>query len=331
MRIVIISLLFLFGWNTAVQSSTTIKFATLAPEGSTWLKVMQEFNEAVQKGTNGEVKFKIYSSGKQGDEKDVLRKIRINQLQSAGFTGVGLGEILPEVRILDAPFLFKNHDEVDYAANKFFDKFAKKFEENGFILLGWAEVGFVYIYTNTPVSTIDDFKGVKMWMWEGDPLAGATFKAFNINPTPLSISDVYTSLQTGLVDGVYISPMACVGLQWFTKVKYVVDIPLANSSGAVLVSKRAFDKLTAEQQGAVKEQGRIFFSKLTRLSRRDNVLSTEQLTKRGIKKITFTDQKTLDRIEEIGVQARRDLIGKLYSKELLEEMESAINEFRSKK
>jgi TRAP-type C4-dicarboxylate transport system substrate-binding protein len=201
-----------------VFGQTKIRFATVAPEGSTWMKVMREYANAVEDATNNEIEFKIYPGQVAGDEKDVLRKIRIGQLDSGGFTGVGLGEILPEVRIMDSPFLFRSYEEVDFVAEHFYNYFSKKFEEKGFILLGWAEVGFVYVFTNKPINALEDMNGVKMWMWEGDPIAEATFRAFNISPIPLSITDVLTSLQTNLINGVYISPYACTVVQWHTKV-----------------------------------------------------------------------------------------------------------------
>ena len=126
-----------------IFGQTKIRFATVAPEGSTWMKVMKEYVKAVKDATNNEVTFKVYPGQVAGDEKDVLRKIRIGQLDSGGFTGVGLGEIVPEVRILDSPFLFKSHEEIDYVSSRLFDYFSQKFEEKGFILLGWAEVGCV--------------------------------------------------------------------------------------------------------------------------------------------------------------------------------------------
>ncbi len=309
-------------------SGQTIKFATLAPEGTTWMHVMNAFSESVAEATNGEVTFKIYPGSVQGDDKDVLRKIRINQLHSAGFTGVGLGEILPEVRILDAPFLFRNHKEVDYVKNKFMDRFAEGFEKKGFILLGWAEVGFVYIFTNKPINSLDDFKGVKMWMWEGDPLAEATFKSFGISPIPLSVVDVLTSLQTGLVDGVYTAPLACVSMQWFTKTKYVLDIPLANANGAVLLSKRMYNKLSPEHREIVMEKGKEYFRELVRKGREDNEKSMQAILDYGIEKMEISDTETRLRYEAIGAKARQELVGKLYDQELLTDMENAVAEFR---
>lgn len=308
-----------------------VKFATVAPEGSTWITVMKEFNEAVQDATNGEVKFRIYAGMVQGDEKDVLRKIRINQLHSGGFTGVALGTILPEIRILDSPFLFKNYEEVDYVYDKFHDRFTQNFQKEGFILLGRAEVGFVYVFTNEPVRNVEGFKGIKMWMWEGDPLAEATFKAFNINPIPLSLTDVLTSLQTGMIDGVYTSPLACIATQWFTKTKYMINVPLTNSFGAVLISKRIFNKLTRDQQAILREKGKEYFDKLTQLSRIDNEKSIEAMLKAGIQKIEITDPVELKNFEEVGRKTRQDLVGKLYDQQLLNGIESALKEFRTSK
>jgi len=315
----------------AFAQEVTIKFATLAPDGSTWMNVMKDFSKSLKEKSDGDINFKIYAGGIQGDEKDVIRKIRINQLHSAGFTGVGLGTILPEARILDTPFLFKNKDEVDFIAKKFFDRFANGFEKEGYILLGWAEVGWVYIYSNKPIKSKEDMKGVKMWMWEGDPIAKATFQAFDVNPIPLSITDVLTSLQTGLIGGVYSSPLACVALQWHTKVDYVLDVPLANSNGAVLISKRMFNKLTEKQQKILKEEGKKYFNTLTRLSREDNEKAKETMFEYGMKKTQVSDPALIAEFEKRGKAARNALVGSLYDQNLLNDVEGDLKTFRESK
>jgi TRAP-type C4-dicarboxylate transport system substrate-binding protein len=294
-----------------VFGQTKIRFATVAPEGSTWMKVMREYANAVEDATNNEIEFKIYPGQVAGDEKDVLRKIRIGQLDSGGFTGVGLGEILPEVRIMDSPFLFRSYEEVDFVAEHFFDYFSKKFEEKGFILLGWAEVGFVYVFTNKPINALEDMNGVKMWMWEGDPIAEATFRALNISPIPLSITDVLTSLQTNLINGVYISPYACTVVQWHTKVKYMLDLPLADSNGAILISKKKFNRLSDTEKETLKKLSSEYFDQLTQLSRKDNAESLQLLKETGITFTTIDDKNNIDSFYESGKKARRDLIGKL--------------------
>lgn len=312
-------------------AGTKIKFATLAPDGSTWMNVMKDYAKAVKDATNGEIKFKIYPGGVSGDEKDVLRKMRIGQLHSAGFTGVGLGEILPEVRILDAPFLFNSYEEVDYVSSRLFDYFSEKFEKKGYVLLGWAEVGFVYVMTNQPVKSLADMSGVKMWMWEGDPIAKATFSSINISPIPLSITDVLTSLQTNLIDGVYVSPLGCVALQWHTKVKYLLDLPLADSNGAVLITKKQFNKLDAEQQATLLKLSKEYFGKLTQMSREDNAKSLDLIKEAGIQFTEINDPAALGSFKKTGKQARQALVGKLYDQALLDRVEGMLTEFRAKK
>ena len=307
----------------------TIKFATLAPEGSTRINVMREYDQAIRKESGGRLGFKIYPGGVAGDEKDVIRKIRLNQFQSAGITGVGIGEIAKSARILDAPFLFRDHAEVDDVLNQYDAEFRREFEAGGYELLGWAEVGFVYVFTNTPVTKVEDMRNVKMWEWEGDPVAEATFQAFGINPIPLSITDVLTSLQTGLVNGMYTSPLAGVSLQWYTATKYMLNLPLTNASGAVVISKREFDKMPANLQEILLRNGKLYMRKLTEQSRRDNEKSLDVLRKN---KIIFMkpDEKELVRYDEIGKAARRLMVGKLFSADLLARVEKSVADFRAK-
>jgi TRAP-type C4-dicarboxylate transport system substrate-binding protein len=284
----------------------------------------------LRKQTNGEVGFKIYGGGVLGDEKDVLRKIRIGQLHAGGFTGAGLGEVSKAVRILDTPFLFRNYEEVDFIYDKFNDVFAESFSKNGYELLGWAEVGFVYVFAKNPVATLEDMQKTKMWVWQGDQVAEATFKAFGINPIPLSVIDVMTALQTNMVEGVYSSPLATVALQWNTKVNYMMEVPLADASGAVLVSNRMFKKIPEQHQQTLKNLGQKFMRKLTELSREDNVKAIETLKKNGIKLLPPPDESTLNDYYKVGETARSSLVDKFYSKRLLEQVESALEDFRIK-
>jgi len=327
-RITNLIICFLFVTSIGFAQKHTIKFATLAPDGSTWMNIMQEFDQELRKQTNGEVGFKIYGGGVLGDEKDVLRKIRIGQLHSGGFTGAGLGEISKTVRILDTPFLFRNYDEVDFIYNKFNEIFTESFSKNGYELLGWAEVGFVYVFAKNPVATLEDMQKTKMWVWQGDQVAEATFKAFGLNPIPLSVIDVMTALQTNMVEGVYNSPLGAVALQWNTKVKYMMEVPLADASGAVLVSNRMFKKIPKQHQQILKDLGQKYMRKLTLLSREDNVKAIETLKKNGIKILPPPDEATLKDYYKVGESARSSLVDKFYSKSLLKQVESALVDFR---
>lgn len=321
-------LLALSGSNVAAQQFT-IKFATIAPENSTWMTVMRSYDAAVRKESGGRLGFKIYAGGVQGEDKDVIPKIRLGQLQSAGLTGIGLGKIAPQLRILDSPFLFASYDEVDHLYDALDGELSKALLDNGFVNLGWAEVGFIYVFTNTPVRSAADMKGVKMWMWEGDPIATAAFKIFDIQPIPLSVIDVLTSLQTGLINGAYNAPYACIVLQWNTRLKYMMNVPLANASGAVVVSKAQYDKLPADLQEILVRNGRKFMRELTLKSRKENADAIVTLGKTGIQIVEAGGPQALQEYAAAGRRARQSLVGKLYDQTFLERIEKTIADYRA--
>ncbi len=306
-----------------------IKFASLAPEGSAWMNLMHDLDNAVRDATNGEVGFKLYPGGVQGDEPDVLRKMRFNQIHAAGFTGNGIGDILPEARVLELPFLFHNKDEIDYIINHYTDRFDKAFREQGYVLLGWTEVGYVYFFSNSPIQTLDDLKGIKVWTWQGDPLAAALFEAMGITPVPLSVTEVMTALQTGMIDAVYTSPMAAISLQWFTRTEYMNTYPITNSMGAVLLSKRVWDKLDETEQTRLLEISREHMRRLTLVTREDNAKSIEQLAKTGLTLMSPPEDETLASYESIGIAVRENLVGRLYSRELLTQIEQSLHTYRA--
>jgi TRAP-type C4-dicarboxylate transport system substrate-binding protein len=324
-----LSVVFVFTFLFAVcyGQQYTIKFASIAPEGSTWMNVMKELDAAVQKESGGRIKFRMYPSGVQGDEKTVIRKIGVGQLHAAGFTGVGMGEIVPKVRILDTPFLIRSSEEADNLYQMFNNEMEQAFEANGYILLGWAEVGFVYVFSNSAINKPDDIKHIKMWVWDGDPVAETAFRALDLKPIPLSFDNVRTSLQTGLINAFYTTPYAAIALQWYTQAKYMVDFPLTCSAGAVLLSKKYFDTMPKDLQEILLRNGRIYMKKLTEAGRLDNKNSLMELKKRGIT-FTKTDDKEVQSYVEAGIRARRMLVGKMYDEDFMNRVEKATEDFR---
>jgi len=306
-----------------------IKFATLAPEGSTWLKVMNDLNAELQARTAGRVRFKIYAGGVQGDETDVVKKIRIGQLQAAGFTGVGLGQIAPEVRILDAPWLFQDDAEADFIHQAFAQDLSAAIEKGGYVLLGWTELGWVYVFSRKPINSPEDMKSAKMWVWEGDPIAQAAYQAIGVTPRPLSVVDVMSSLETGLIDGVYGPPMGVTAMQWFRRVKHIYNVPMADSSGAVLLSKKACAGLSAADRKILLEVSAKHISALRLLSRQENEGALLALQKQGLILSPKPTPEVLRRYDELGRQARRKLAGKLFSADLLDRVEKALAERRA--
>ncbi len=312
----------------AQTQAQTLKIATVAPDGTNWMKEMRKGAREVSMRTAGRVKFKFFPGGIMGSEKSVLRKIRIGQLHSAGFTGVGLGRILPQVRVLELPFLFFRDAEVDFVHERVDARLARAFEEKGFVLLGWAEVGLVHLFSKKPVRTKSDLKGLKPWAWEGDPLAKAYFEALQVTPVSLSVIDVLTSLQTGLIDTVYASPLGAIALQWFTKVKYMTALPVTNATGAIVVSKKIFERLTPDQQRVLKAEGKRHFDRLIRLSREDNRKSIEEIRKEGVEVLPLPPAGDLQEFIDVGRSTWERLSGRLYPPDLLAEVLDALKEYR---
>jgi len=313
--------------NKQPRPQSEIKIATLAPDGSTWMKTMHKIDEDVRARTDNRVGFKIYPGGVQGDEKDVIRKMRNGQIHGAAFTGFGLGAIVPEVRVLELPFMFESLDELDYVLAQTDDYYRGLFEEKGYALLGWTDVGFVYLFSQTPVKSAADMPGCKWWIWSGDQLAEIFFKAFRITPIPLAAPDVLTSLQTGVVDAVYSSPLACVALQWFTRVKFMSNMPITHGESAVVVTRKSVAGVSEADLAIVHEIMRTHLAELTTKTRVQNQEAIGEIEKEGVQVVAVDDTARHD-FTERGRAAWGEGVGVLYPKELLDRVSNLVAEYR---
>lgn len=306
----------------------TIKFATVAPEGSTWMNTMKELDKTIREKTQGQIAFRVYAGGVAGDELDALRKIRIGQLQSAAFSGVGFGQILPAVRVLDLPFLFMNYKEIDLVHKELEVFFAEQFRQKDFELLSWAEVGNVHLFSQEPIRKVGDLAKLKVWTWSGDPIAKETFSAMGTNPVPLAITDVTTALNTGMIDTVYAPPLGAIALQWNLSVKYMTSLPLAHSTGAILVSKNFVQKIPAEHFKIVKDEFHRSMERLTLELRKQTEESVALLEKGGIKILPAPQEADLKEFYKVHDRVALALTGKVYPKEVLDRVYDILKKNR---
>lgn len=295
-----------------------IKFATVAPEGSTWIRHLKALDKELREKSGGQLGFRIYAGGIAGDELNVLKKIRIGQIHSAAFSGVGFGQILPMVRVLDLPFLFRNYEEIDLVHRELRPFFAKQFKKKGFELLGWAEVGNVHLFSKSPIRRVKDLSGLKVWSWSGDPIAKETFVAMGINPILLPITDVTTALNTGMIDTVYAPPLGALALQWQTSLKYMMTLPLVHSTGAVLISSRYFEKLPRELRKLLISGVNKTMKELTRDLRSQNKEAIKMIQDSGLVIIPVPKGESLAQFYAVHDRVARRLSGKIYPKEVLE-------------
>jgi TRAP-type transport system periplasmic protein len=276
------------------EKNLVIKMATLAPEGSSWFKAFNALNAEVMKKSENKVQFKIYPGGVLGDESDMLRKAKIGQIQGVALSSAGLSSVFNEVDVVQVPFLFQKYEEVDHVLEKMDSFFRRGFEDHGYVLLGWAEAGFVYLMSTLPISSVSDLKKGKVWILEDSNIAKAIFQEAGVKGIPLSIPDVLVGLQTGLVDVVYMPPSAAISLQWFTKIKYITDLPLLYVAGAILLKKETFREVPSSFQPTLVQIAQRHLNLLKTITRNENREALQVMTKQGIKMI----QPSRDQIEE---------------------------------
>lgn len=256
-----------------------LKFATLAPAGSTWMKAFDAWGRELAAKSQGRLAVKFYPGGISGDEPDMLKKIRFGQLQGAALSGHGIGEIHAPARILEVPFLFRDHAELDAVRARIMPALENGFRRNQSELLGWMEVGNIHFFSTRPLASMDELARRRIWQWQGDRFMAAFFEVYGWSPVSLPITEVYTSLSTGLLDTVVSTPLASIALQWAGKTPYMSTQPMATGIGAVVVSSRFYSGLPADLQALLKASGAQLSQRLIAETRRDDIKALDVLVK----------------------------------------------------
>ncbi len=306
-----------------------LKVATLAPEGSIWAEQLDRFAGQVRHETGGAVEFRIYYGGVMGDDRVMYRKMRIGQLQGAGMTVTGLAAIVPDFRLLSIPFLFSDYAEVDAAWKEMLPYFRQAFQRKGLELVAATEVGFVYTMSTRPVADTASLRATKCWVPNGDPLSRIFLEQAGAHPTPLSLPDVLTSLETGLVETVFNGYYGAIVLQWFTRTAYVTDIPFGYAYGGLLLDGRAVRRLTGAQQQAIRRAAETHLGPtLRQRARKSNAEALATLQKEGITVVATTpaSRAAFLACRDRTVKAAR---GKLFSEAGYRRIEQALSRHRA--
>ena len=241
----------LLGLHSA--SALELRIATVAPEGSSWMNQMRAGAKDIATRTDDRVRIKFFGGGVQGNDKKVLRKMRIGQLQGGAFTASSLAARYPDIQLYGLPLLLRTQGEVDHVRAVMDDEIINGMEEAGLVCLGIAGGGFANIMSAKPVRKSDDLAGQKVWVPEGDTISYAAMESLGLSPVTLPITDVLTGLQTGLIDIIGSSPVGALVLQWHTKIKYVTPVPVSYLYGTLVIEKKHFDKISPEDQAIVRE------------------------------------------------------------------------------
>jgi len=307
-----------------------IKLATLAPENSSLMQIFNEMNADLLKETGGRVGFKMFAGFVLGDEEDVLRKLRVGMIHAAAFSVPALTDINPDTRALLIPFLFDNTREVDYVMGKMDAELRKGFADRGLEVLGWPELGFIYFLSTSPVASIDDLKGRRVWAKANAPLSQALIDRAGVSTVAINAPDVLMALQTNLLDVVYNSPYYALVTQWNTQVKYMTDLPLAYIGGALVMDAKAFRKIPAPLQEIMKTVCDRHLKRLVEKTRRDNAEALGLILKRGVQKVT-PDAAQIAGFKDLSDKAMSDLGPKFLPPEPVRKVKDLLAEYRDKK
>ena len=270
----------------SVASAQTIKLATIVPEGSDWMNSMRAGAKEIGERTEGRVKFKFYGGGVQGNDKQVLRKMRIGQLHGGAFTSNVLLEFHKDSVLYTMPMLFNNIEEVKYARDRMDDKLRDLLEQAGYVNFGFAGGGFAHIMSIRSIANLEDLNGVKVWIPEGDRISYEAAKALGVSPVILPLTDVMTGLQTELIDTIMSPPAATIVLQWNTKVSYITELPLSYIFAMLIIEKKYFDRIQPADQVVVREVMEKIYRGFDQQGDEDNEKAYAALLDDGIKAVT---------------------------------------------
>ncbi|RMF07249.1 MAG: hypothetical protein D6762_07980 [Candidatus Neomarinimicrobiota bacterium] len=220
-----------------------IKLATLAPEGTDLYGQLVDMQQQWKAASNGEVMLRIYPNGVVGDERDMIRKMRIGQIQAAGITTEGLSELAPDVYAFIMPMYFRSYEDVDRVRDVISRELEDQIEANGFKLLYWADIGWAYWFTDQEIHTPDDLRELKIFTWAGDFKSRELWKSAGFQSVSLASTDVLSGLQTGLIDAVATTPLFALSSQWFGVANHLLLMKWGLVTAALVVDLRTWNQI----------------------------------------------------------------------------------------
>ena len=223
-----------------LAQSVPIKLATVVPENSIWDRALKQMAADWKQASGDRVALTVFSGGSQGDENTVLRKMRLDALQAASLTVVGLGAIDPAFNVFNVPFFFDSYDELNAVVERLTPTLRQRVEAKGFVLLNWGHGGWLQVFTKRPVRTVADLKSLKLYTSAGDDRMTQFYKANGYSPRAMAMTDILTGLTTGMIEGLPTPPVAALAFQWNRQTPYMLDIGLAPVVGATVINRKTW-------------------------------------------------------------------------------------------
>lgn len=238
-----VTVLFLLAACAGSLVAQEIKLASVAPEASPWGSALNQLAVDWRRISNGRIRVRVYHNAIAGEEGDILRKMRIGQLQAAVLTSSGLKQVVPEVFSVSVPFLISSEEELSYVMERITPELNAKFERDRFHVLAWSRAGWVHFFSKEPVTYPEDLKELRIAADPNDQELRQAFRIMGYRPIPMPQPELLTSLNSGLVDAFYTSPLVAAGFQWFGVAPHMLDLKVAPFLGAILITDSAWRRI----------------------------------------------------------------------------------------
>ncbi len=311
------------------QGPVKVRLGTLAPKGSSYYKHLQVMGEQWRTAPGGGVALTIYPDGTMGGEADMVRRMRLGQLQAGMLTATGLSEIEPSVSGLQfLPMMFRTLDEVDYIGEKLQPILGRRLEEKGFVALCWSDTGWVRFFSKQPVIHPDDLRKTKMFVWAGSLADVDLYRQVGLNPVPLETVDILPNLQTGLINCVPLPPTYALAGQVDTVAPNMLDLAWAPLVGAVVITKKTWDSIPAQGQEVLRKAAAEAGKLIKADGRRESAESIEAMRKRGLKVHTLTPEVEAEWRREVDAMYPK-IRGRIVPAEIFDEVVKNLEVYRA--
>ena len=319
----------LLGFALALPGSThtawaakgnMIRIATLAPRGSELARGLQKLDKNIKTATDGKWGIRLYPSGVAGDEKDVIRKMRVGQMDSSVITTTGLSQIVREVAVLDAPGVITGYKELERVQKAMNKDWEDTFRKNGFELLGWGETGEYRYFTKNKMTRLADLKNMRPWVWPESFVLTEIYKTIGATGVPLQVPEVYGALQTGMIDSLVATSLALVALQWHTKLKFATERTNGVLLGAMIMTNEKWASIPPDIQKILMEEIKKSTEGDRESVRKSDKKAYKKLLQRGYTAIKNTKEAEAE-FQNMAATVRKRLIGRVYPKSLLERVQ----------
>jgi TRAP-type C4-dicarboxylate transport system substrate-binding protein len=327
-RIFIVAAL-LAGVSAQAQEAAKIRLGTLAPRGTSWHRSLLEMGEKWRAAQGPGSAFIVYTDGSQGGEADMVRRMRVGQLNSALLSVVGLSEIDDAASALQKmPMVFRSWDELDLLREKLRPRLEQRFLEKGFVVLFWGDAGWVRFFSKEPALRPADYRRMKVFTWAGDNPQVDIMKALGYQPVVLEIADILPGLQTGMISMVPSTPFYALVGQFYRHAPYMLDMNWVPIVGAVVITRKAWEGMTPAAQKALREAADVAGTQLRAISRRENEEAVEAMKKRGLKVQPVTPEIEAE-WRAIAERAYPMIRGKMVPADLFDEVQRLLHEYRA--